>query len=116
MTRRPRSGFAAVDAIVALTLIGLTLGLCLQLGVMANRSSKTAAELRRVTALGRYALAGDDTPRSGQDGAVAWQLDIVRERAEGLTVCRKRFSAKGSEGRRYSWQTMTPCPATEDLP
>lgn len=117
MRRRSEAGFAAVDAIVALTLLSLTLAFCMQATVAAANAGRVAAELRRAQALSRQALAASPRdPLAGTDSGLDWSVRIDRETVDGLPLCRKTFSAVSrTGGRRYGWQSLSPCPR-EDAP
>ena len=118
MKDRARGGFAAVDAIVALTLLSITLAFCMQATVAAAKAGRVAAELRRAQALSRQALtASVSDPDAGTDGGLDWSLRIDRETVDGLPLCRKQFTAiSRTGGRRYSWQALSPCPGADAPP
>ena len=115
MTREARrTGFAAVDALIALTLLALTLAFCLQAAAAAARASRTAVETRQIEALSRYALTGTtQTSRVGTSRDIDWRVDIAAEPAIGPSVpalCRKVFTAVNRRtGRRYDLQTVSAC-------
>lgn len=111
-----RGGFASVDAIVALTLLSITLAFCIQAGAAAARASRAAAEARQIEALSRYAVIGPaQVTRAGSSNGLDWRVDLVQDQSlgtTGLALCRKVFTAVNHKsGRRYELQSVSPCPA-----
>ncbi len=119
--QRPRQddwGFAAVDALVALTLLSMTIGLSLVGAQTAQRAAATAQEARRAASLLRALM--DDAPaglaeRQGSDAAFAWRYAATPLTDQGaappLRLCRRIAEAASlKDGRRYRLETLAPCP------
>jgi hypothetical protein len=117
---KPRrdSGFAAVDAVVALMVLATTLTLVLENAETAKRLASAADESQRARLLGAYLL---ETPpiragvATGQSSGFAWTLDTVASQVASLQqiqLCKRtaRLTAATS-GRQYAMVTARICPA-----
>ena len=122
--RRPRQddqGFAAVDALVALTLLSLTIGLSLVGAQTAQRAAARAQEARRASNVLRALLEvtpAGSAERQGSDGAFAWRYVAAPLTDQGavppLRLCRRSAEATSLQGgRRYRLETLAPCPVQE---
>ncbi len=119
--RQADQGFAAVDALVALTLLSMTIGLSLVGAQTAQRAAAKAQEARGAASLLRSLL--EDAPagtadRQGSDGAFAWRYAAAPLTDEGaappLRLCRRVAEAASlKDRRRYRLETLAPCPAQE---
>ena len=111
-------GFAAVDALVALTILSTTLILSLGAAETARRASVSAAETRQASELLHYLI--DATPgrigaASGRASGFDWRVDVrVSAAAHGpvLQLCDRsaRLTSRQS-GRRYALASARICPA-----
>jgi hypothetical protein len=117
----PREGFAAIDAITALAILSITIALCIQAGSTSLKAVRAAREIRRAEALGRFVLALPVRgPRAGETPQFTWRVEVARDMTApaaqaGLILCRRTVSAVARQGgRRFGWETVTPC-SREDL-
>lgn len=115
-------GFAAVDALVALTIFATTIALVLQGAHTARRLADVAAEMRQATVLGQYLLeTAPKTPgvSSGRSDGFVWKADVAASPAPGLAqveLCRRSVELTGAaSGRRYAFSTADICPPSHTL-
>jgi hypothetical protein len=110
------AGFAAVDALVALTLLSTTLVLALQAASTVQKTSAAALEGRRAKALLDYLMVSDRPAAghwSGVSGDLRWNL-AIRPQTTPETVCRRSALARSEKSnRRYEVSTLEPCPREE---
>jgi hypothetical protein len=110
------AGFAAVDAIVALAILSLTLAFATAAATTAVKASRRAAETRRAEALLDHEIAiAEEGAHSGVMGGFAWSSmeDVLDNEAgkSAIRMCRVTASARsGSSGRLYSLVTYRACP------
>ena len=81
-------GFAAIDALVALTLLALTISLALQGMTSARRLASRAVELRQASALLQYLVdagARDPGEQSGVLQPFQWRLVVEARPADSQT-------------------------------
>ena len=118
--RGASAGFAAVDALVALTIFAVTIALVLQGAGTARRLAVAASETREAAVLGQYLL--ETSPRKpGQSGGRAngflWKVNVAASPAAGLSqveLCKRSVDLTGAEsGRRYSLSTAEACPSRD---
>ena len=111
-----QDGFAAVDAMVALTILASTVVLCLAAVQGAGRINAAAAETHRAEGELRYLL--DVSPRavgavSGQDGGFSWRVrtEPERESRQGTAqICARTATARSqTSGRTYTLATAEVC-------
>jgi hypothetical protein len=115
-------GFAAVDALVALTIFATTIALVLQGAHTARRLAEAAAETRQATALGQYLLG--TAPKapgvsSGRSDGFVWKVNVAASPAPGLAqvaLCHRSIELTGAaSGRRYAFSTADICPPSHTL-
>jgi hypothetical protein len=110
------SGFAAVDAIVALMIISLTLGLSYAAIQNAEASGRMADEATRADALLRDLIEGRDdalgTDAGSRDG-FTWRVETQLTGSDRpIAVCRRAVAITNMRsGRAYATSTLQPCPA-----
>lgn len=111
------AGYAAVDALVALTILSTTLILAIDAGAAARKAALTANETRRAEALLRYLV--DSAPsavgaQQGHAGSFAWSLKVQRTggAAVGNVGLCSRDAAVRSDisGRAFNLATSDLCP------
>lgn len=111
-----QAGFAAVDALVAITILSLSLALSLTAAQVGARASRTAGETRDAELILRDRLertAGQAGVWTGQDQGLAWRVeahvaDIIPLGRAG--PCPRVASAKGLRtGRLYRVATADVC-------
>ena len=112
-------GFAAVDALVALTIISTTLILSLGAAETARRASVSAAETRRANELLQYLI--DAAPSrigaaSGRASGFDWRVEVraaAGAHAPTLQVCdRSAQLISRQSGRRYALASARLCPVS----
>lgn len=109
-------GFAAVDALVALTILATTIALSLEAATTAAQAAAAANEVRQANTLLQYLLqsrASDDAGRSEQ---FAWRVEVkasdAAQAGSPFQLCRHAAVARGRRsGRSYALVTLTACPA-----
>lgn len=112
---RSREGFAAVDAIVALSILAVTIMFSLQAGFTALRVARSAAETRAATRLLRYTLALPTTlPRVGSTEAFNWRLDVHRDdsarKGQGVAICvRRAHAVSRTSGKHFRSERLQVC-------
>ena len=102
-----REGFAAVDALVALTLLALTISLALQGMTSARRLASRAVELRQAGALLQYLVdagARDPGEQSGVLDPFQWRLEVKARPADpetpALRMCTRTAIVTHTPSRR----------------
>ncbi|MGA0601539.1 hypothetical protein ACO2Q3_12620 [Caulobacter sp. KR2-114] len=111
-------GFAAVDALTALTILTLTIGLSLSAAVTARRAAEKAQEAREASVLLRYLMETSPNQlgsRDGRSGAFTWRVSETPALAPGanpaLKLCRRSATLSATpSGRTYTVATQLPCP------
>ncbi len=100
-------GFAAVDALVALTVLATTLALALQAEAVARRLAGSALRSEQAGVLLQYLIeTGARTPGkwTGRSGGLDWRFDVALQpadpRAGALRTCRRTATASEAGGRR----------------
>ena len=108
-------GYAAVDALVALTIISLTVILSLSAFQQAGRAARAAAEVQAAKLL--LARLADAEPKaldgsSGRTPAFDWVVQTQPTGAQALVeVCRRAVDLVSRDGRRrYALTTLVTCP------
>jgi hypothetical protein len=110
-------GFAAVDAMIALTIISTVVVLSLAALQTAHRASLTVAESRRARVELQYLL--DNAPRAlgvqnGTAGGFNWQVSTAaagEASHSGARICDRAVQLTNlSSGRRYGLATAEICP------
>ena len=109
-------GFASIDALVALTLLALTLSLSLAAVATARNGADRAAERQRAIGLMKAVAEtaqAEAGARQGQAGDLAWSLKIeamAPPEHVRLNLCRISVQAASLRGgRRYQLSTIRPC-------
>ncbi|WP_340643888.1 hypothetical protein [Phenylobacterium sp.] len=109
------SGYAAVDALVALMIISMTLIMSFKAMAQAGQTTAAATEVRRAEALLSYLL--ESTPRgyevaAGRTDGFAWRVELDATGAERpVEVCRRAASLTSVDsGRTYKAATLETCP------
>ncbi len=78
--RRPEAGFALIDAMVSLAILGVVLGLFFEVVQTTLDARRHAAASRRAVLVAQSQLALAETSRSmaasGQDGALRWRTSV----------------------------------------
>jgi hypothetical protein len=111
-------GFAAVDAMVALTILATTVALALVAVEVGRRDSEAALRLERATDLLAYVLAASPDrigEESGKAPGYDWRRVIapsVDDLGPALPALCTRWAEVRSlvDGRRYSLATTEICP------
>ncbi|MDR3511017.1 MAG: hypothetical protein P4L73_05245 [Caulobacteraceae bacterium] len=111
-------GFAAVDALVALTLLAMTLALTIVAAQTAQKLAARALETRRADTLLRYVLSSGPHVMGSESGEVAgfhWTLttapSLIAAGASAPPLCTRIVSARaGGAGRLYQMATSEVCP------
>lgn len=109
-------GYAAVDAIVALTILATTLALAVGAAASARRAAQVAVEVQGATTLLRRLV---DSPVSAEEaGRVPmfdWRVSV--EPMPGawpdaaIQLCRRTAEARARRsGRRYHFASIVACP------
>lgn len=98
------AGYAAVDALVALSILAAVVALSIELGASALRMSRAAAETRDAqSALRSIALLPTSSPTVGLVGNFEYVLWSSRERLGLLAICHQRIELRSkATGRRYA--------------
>ena len=119
--RRGEEGFAAVDALVGLTILALTLSLALQALGSSRNLAATALETQQATRLLQYLV--DSSPNrigalTGVTGGFGWRLQVAMEPADlqaaNLRLCRWSAEAVNAKSRRrYDLDTLEFCRAPD---
>jgi hypothetical protein len=110
-------GFAAVDALVALTVLALTISLSLQSLETARRLAARTVEIRQASALLQYLVdAGAREPgdRTGVQDRLRWRLVVAVEpdnsQAPALKLCRRTATVTDAGSRRtYRLESLEFC-------
>lgn len=111
-------GFAAVDALVALTLLCMTIGLSLGAAQVARHAARAASETRAADSLLRGLIESQPNRLAtdqGQGGDFDWRFAMTPMTDAGplppLALCQRSAAAVSrSSGRGYYLTTVTPCP------
>ena len=113
----PDSGFAAVDALVALMILAITITLSLRAVETAKRAATSADEMRQATQVMRGLLEAPLAKRgvqTGQTVAFDWRLETRTGAspvgAPGALICDRVASVTARRtGRRYGLRTSEIC-------
>jgi len=107
-------GYAAVDALVAATILTSTMVLAINAGFAARQASRAAFETRRAANILRYLLETDRSVGSGEIAGFRWDVSTSRgQKLAGtiLQACDREVNARSvATGRRYHLKTDVPCP------
>lgn len=118
---RDQEGFAAVDALVAVTILSSSLALSLMAAQVGGRASRSAAETRDAEMLLRRnleATAGQAGVWTGRDQGLDWRVEAHVSDAASATAagparlaapCVRSGSAKAAGGRTYRLATVDIC-------
>lgn len=113
--RRPaEAGYAAVDALVALTILSLGLILGLSGLSQARNAGELASETRRAELLITHLMQSG--PRrfeaaEGESGGFAWSLETTPIGAERpIALCRRAVALKSASERSFQAVTLESCP------
>lgn len=111
------AGFALIDALVALMILSITMGLTLTAVQTARQAAVAAAEAHRAEDLLRYLL--DTTPAivgtlQGRTPTFQWRLDTsVANGPQGtaeIEICGRSAQVRGlGTGRHYRFDTAAIC-------
>jgi hypothetical protein len=112
-----QEGFAAVDALVAVTILSSSLALSLMAAQVGGRASRSAAETRDAEMLLRRnleATAGQAGAWTGHDQGLDWRVEAhVSDTATGparlSAPCVRTGSARAAGGRTYRLATVDIC-------
>jgi hypothetical protein len=110
-------GFAAVDALVALTILALTFGIAFEALVSSRRIATAANETQRADTLLKFLLARASQPGEDETGRLSgfnWRLRTTYlpadSQAPGLYLCRRWAGATdGHTGRQYVLASVDFC-------
>jgi hypothetical protein len=110
-------GYAAVDALVALTILTMTLGLAISAATAAARAARAADETRHAADLLQYLASAPPSAigtREGVAGDFAWRVEVTplaTPSPQGtLHVCDRRLVVTSARtGRRYDLTGETLC-------
>lgn len=112
---RGQDGFAAVDALVAVTILSSSLALSLMAAQVGTRASRSAGETRDAELLLRERLestAGRAGVWSGRDQSLDWRVEAHISDAgpaRQAAPCVRVASAKAVSGRTYRLATVDTC-------
>ncbi|WP_156398333.1 hypothetical protein [Caulobacter sp. Root1455] len=112
---RGQDGFAAVDALVAVTILSSSLALSLMAAQVGTRASRSAGETRDAELLLRERLeatAGQAGVWSGHDLGLDWRVEANipdAGPARQAAPCVRTASAKAASGRAYRIATVDIC-------
>jgi hypothetical protein len=117
---RANDGFAAIDALVALTIISTTIILSLGAVETGRRAALAGAETRRAGDLMQYLLGAAPLrpgSASGEANGFVWRVDTEPEAVSTLASLRlcdrsARLVSRAS-GRRYAMRTAAICPVRD---
>jgi hypothetical protein len=109
-------GFAAVDALVALTILAATIALSLEAAASATHAAASASEVREADTLLRYLLQSHQGDEGGRSDRFAWRVEVTPlgpVKAGGtFQLCKHAAQARDQRsGRRYTLATLVACPA-----
>lgn len=110
-----QGGFAAVDALVAVTILSSSLALSLMAAQMGARASRTAGETRDAELLLRDRLEGTASQAGewrGRDQGLDWRVEAhlsQTDPAERAAPCVRTGSATTASGRTYRLVTVDTC-------
>lgn len=109
-----KAGFAAVDALVAVTVLASSLSLSLVAAEVSARASRAASETRAAEGLlcGRlHQFDGSAGSSSGTELALTWRMDAVpTAHSERPAPCILTTTAEGKKSsRKYQLQTLALC-------
>lgn len=110
-----QDGFAAVDALVAVTILSSSLALSLMAAQVGARASRTADESRSADLLLRERLertAGQTGAWRGRDGGLDWRVETHVSGAGSPRLaapCTRVASARAASGRTYRIATADIC-------
>jgi hypothetical protein len=109
-------GFAAVDALVALTILAATIALSLQAAAAAQRVAASAQEIRKANTLLRYLIQSVPAGGQGRSETFLWDVELAPLGTErdgsAVQLCRHSATARDQRsGRRYTLATLAICPA-----
>lgn len=112
-------GSAAIDALVALSILTGTIVLALNATDAGRRAASSALETREASAL--LSNLAESTPveigtYAGRSGRLLWRVDNTLEtvlaQSRDARICRRKVSVSGqSRSRAYELTTLKPCPA-----
>lgn len=110
-----QAGFAAVDALVAVTILSSSLALSLTAAQIGARASRTADETRDAELLLRSRLESTSDQTGlwrGHDNALAWQVEAHLSGTDSAVPagpCVRTSTAKAANGRSYRIVTVDTC-------
>jgi Tfp pilus assembly protein PilV len=116
-TQSAEDGFAAVDAMVALVILSMTIVLALTAVQTARRAAVAAEETRRATSLLRHLV--DSSPpsisqTSGHTDGFAWHVQVLAAPPSdmaGSPMCAHSAElVSDKSGRRFRLATAAICP------
>ena len=118
------NGFAAVDALVALTILALTISLSLQSLGSARRLAGRTVEIRQASALLQYLVdagARDPGVQTGVQAPFQWRFEVSLEpvdpQAPALKLCRRAAVVTEIRSRRtYRLQGIEYCTTRPGAP
>jgi hypothetical protein len=112
---KDQDGFAAVDALVAVTILSSSLALSLMAVQVGGRARRAAGETRDAELLLRERLEGtlgQAGAWSGRDRGLDWRVEARFSDADpaGLAApCVRSATAKAADGRTYRIATVDIC-------
>jgi hypothetical protein len=113
---RAEAGYAAVDALVALTILSMTLILAINAGAVAKRAAIAADETRRAAGLLKYLV--ETSPAApgaiqGVTGSFSWAVTVRRVNSPpvgNVGACRREAAVKSLvSGRTFNLATTELC-------
>jgi hypothetical protein len=110
-----QGGFAAVDALVAVTILSSSLALSLMAAQIGARASRTAGEIRDAELLLRDRLEGTARQAGawrGRDQGLDWRVEAPpsqTEPAQRAAPCVRTASVTAASGRTYRMVTVQTC-------
>lgn len=110
-----QDGFAAVDALVAVTILSSSLALSLMAAQVGSRAGRSAGETREAEMLLRARLegtAGRAGAWSGRDRGLDWRVEAHFPDVDPVgraAPCVRTATAKADSGRTYRIATVDVC-------
>ena len=109
-----KAGFAAIDALVAVTVLTSTLSLSLVAAEVSARASRAAAETRAsegILSERLHQFDGEAGGSSGAELALTWRMDAApTARSDRPSPCILTATAQGKRSfRKYQLQTLAIC-------
>lgn len=118
MANSRKAGFALIDALVAVTILSLSLALVLKAADMGRRLSDASAERRSAATILKEVSLVPMTRLGtieGERDGFSWELKFSRSDQVGRTLnyelcARQAVISSGRSGREWTIASLQPCP------